>query len=948
MNANLPATDEHAELLKQYRRWKSLDWRPSLVLVIAGYSVFYGLGLVLSAGLAPTGHCLLPAVGFALAAVMVLGRKALAGIWLGHWGGLLLSWGLLGGESPWPSGITDASFVTLQAWAGHALLHRSLVWPAMLREPGQVFRLVGLGAVSALVHPTLSAAQQWMAGPSAWRSAMWAAYGDQALAGAMAIVLISPALIFWSLSGAHYRTRKFGLSAIVIAGMAVSMAAGQLVLSAEVELVRQRLSESNERIHHALQNDLRSHEEALHALAAAIANSPGVESADFARLTKPLLALAENLYALSWNPVIHAHERAGFETYLGQQAERQPATITERNAEGALVQAAYRNVHVAVQAIEPRAQNQAALGFDIYSDAVRRQAIEDALRTRRTSVTQRIRLVQDNTASWALLALDPVLQHHGVQPDGTSWQGIKGFATAVIQMESLIQAVVQPQKFRPTHDAAAAEIALQAYRFTDLSAPEAAQVLWSSDWPADTTEQTATSGWLAPLATPKLPNPSVYQFAFMGNRYQLQAQPLATFWTHSLSGQPHLVFSVCLLLTSVLSVLFLLTSGQQDQLRHEVLERTIELEQSQMVLQDAMQHYRQNLEQLTAIIDQTPVGYMAFDAQDQWVLANKASERLLGGSWAEQRPALSAVLQHMEARLSMTGLGDFSFSQWISQELAHHNPSCRLHRAKLQSEDGLSRSVDIEFIHYEHGPIRKVMLLVDVTQDEQLEHSKSQFIASAAHEIRTPLTSILGYSELLLARPDTAPALRHDMLSQITQHSRQIQELITKLLSVAELELNGAACLKRVDTEMLDWAQQVCASFKVPVHRMPPTWSAQVPAVNGTVDRRKLQRAVHELLSNAYLFSPPDSEVRVELLKGQLKSGAAAVELRVSNEGAGMTEPQLARAKERFYRVDQSGEHPGFGLGLTLADMIVGLHHGELRLQSQPGQGLTASLLIPL
>lgn len=947
MNATIPSTDEHAELLKQYRRWKSMGWPAALALVIAGYSLFYGLGVVLSGGLAPTGHCLLPAAGFALAAVLVLGRKALAGVWLGHWGGLLLSWGMVGGPSPWPAGLADASFAMLQAWAGHALLHHALAWPNMLREPGQVFRLAGLGALSAVVHPALSAALHWVTSPSAWHGTTWMAYGDQALAGALGIVLVSPALIFWSFSGTHNRTRKLGLSAIVIVGMAVSMVAGQLVLSAEIDRVLQRSRESNARIQRALQVELRSHEEALHALAASITNSTTVRWEDFERVAQPLLALAENLYALSWNPIVTDSDRAGFESRLSQQTKT-PIAITQRNASGALVRADARDVYVAVQAIEPRAKNQAALGFDIYSDAVRQQAIEDAVGRRGASVTQRIKLVQDHSTSWAVLALAPVFQPQGQPQSGLGWQGIRGFATAVVQMEALIHAVVEPQKMQPAQDAAGPATAIQAYRFIDLAAPAEAQVLWAMDWPAAAMEQPQASGWLTPLTTPPLPEQSAHPFVFMGKTYQLQTQPLPDFWPHSLSNQPHLIFSTCLALTSVLSVLFLLTSGQQDQLRHEVLERTIELEQSQMVLQDAMQHYRQNAEQLTAIIDQTPVGYMAFDENDQWVLANHASARLLGGSWMESQPDLNTVLQHMSTRLSMTGLGDFSLSQWLCQELAHHQPSCRLHRAKLQAEDGNCRSVDVEFIRYAHGPIRKVMLLVDVTQDEQLEDSKSQFIASAAHEIRTPLTSILGYSELLLARPNTEATLRHDMLLRITQHSRQIQELITKLLSVAELELNGAACLKRIDTEMGDWAQQACASFKVPAHRRPPTWHASLSDVHSMVDRRKLQRAVHELLSNAYLFSPTDSDVQVELLCGPMANGSEAVELRIRNTGAGMTAPQLARAKERFFRVDQSGEHPGFGLGLTLADMIVGLHHGALELHSEPGHGATVSMWIPL
>lgn len=1000
-------TDEHTELLRHYGAWRSHRWLWTLAVVALGYCAFFGLGLLLSQWLASVGSSLLPACALALAATLVLGRKALWGVWAGHVLSLLLAPHL--GASPSAAGTTEAlidamveaTFAATQAWVGYALLRSQLTWPNMLREPGQVFKLTGLGAVSALVHPVLHAACQWLrlwmqaplhmpaslppglaaqpgvstasaasaastastatsatsasatsaaSAPIDWAGWLLTSLGEQALAGALAIVLITPLLIFWSTSGRQYPVRKMGLTAIVVIGTALSAAAAQMVLTTEIDQTLVRLGEANARIQRALQLELRGHEEALHVMGASMGNLPVVGREEFARVAAPLLSLADNFYALSWNPVITDRERADFEALLAQEQGAQHAHITERNASGTLQTAAHRPLHVAVQTIEPRARNQAALGFDVYSDPVRRRAIDEAMASQSTGVTQRIRLVQDTTASWALLALEPVLtspaKPSAALAGGQGEQGIRGFATAVIQVQSLVNAVVKPNKFQPALEVLPTRgaTAVVAYRFIDLSAPDAVQELWSSDWPAPTADQPPVSPRnLAPTGL-ALPRRSTIEFAFLGKNFQLQTQPLPGFWGANLPRQPHLVLDAGLVLTGVLSVLFLLTSGQQEQLRYEVRERTIELEQSQMVLQDAMQHYRQNSEQITAIIDQTPVGYMAFDEQDRLILGNQTVAHLLSAPWIEDRPALGTVIQHIQGHLSMPGLSDFSFGNWLDQESAPPRISCRLHRAQLHHEGGAHHCVDLEFIRYEHGPIRKVMLLVDVTQDEQLEHSKSQFIASAAHEIRTPLTSILGYSELLLARPDTPEPLRHEMLTRITQQSRQIEGLITKLLSVAELELNGAACLKRVQTDMTAWTQKACSSFNVPPHRTPPVLLATNKATTGLVDPRKLQRALHELLSNAYLFSPADTQVQVTLAHSPRQDGHATLEIQVHNQGAGMTEAQIARAKERFYRVDQSGEHPGFGLGLTLADMVVHLHHGQLVLASQAGQFTTATI----
>ena len=113
------------------------------------------------------------------------------------------------------------------------------------------------------------------------------------------------------------------------------------------------------------------------------------------------------------------------------------------------------------------------------------------------------------------------------------------------------------------------------------------------------------------------------------------------------------------------------------------------------------------------------------------------------------------------------------------------------------------------------------------------------------------------------------------------------------------------------------------------------------------VDAAKIQQALTNLLSNAYKYSPGGGDITLSAER-RTRDGTQEIGLLVTDQGIGMTEPQLARAFERFYRADESGSIPGTGLGLALVKEIIETHGGQVELRSQPGKGTTASLWLPL
>jgi signal transduction histidine kinase len=108
-------------------------------------------------------------------------------------------------------------------------------------------------------------------------------------------------------------------------------------------------------------------------------------------------------------------------------------------------------------------------------------------------------------------------------------------------------------------------------------------------------------------------------------------------------------------------------------------------------------------------------------------------------------------------------------------------------------------------------------------------------------------------------------------------------------------------------------------------------------------DASKIEQALTNLLSNAFKYSPAGGEVSLRVQPDE-REGAEGVVIEVRDHGIGMTPAQLARAFERFYRADTSGNIPGTGLGLNLVKEIVEIHGGTIELASEPGAGTTARL----
>ncbi len=234
----------------------------------------------------------------------------------------------------------------------------------------------------------------------------------------------------------------------------------------------------------------------------------------------------------------------------------------------------------------------------------------------------------------------------------------------------------------------------------------------------------------------------------------------------------------------------------------------------------------------------------------------------------------------------------------------------------------------------------------DVRRERRLAALRSQFVSSVSHELRTPISTIRTCAELLDMGRARDEGRRSEYLKTIIGESERLGRLVGGVLNFSRMEqgvrvyhfetvsldviLEGA--VKELDYQLTQKGFQVRTSVDGGSHLFH-------------ADAEAMQEAIVNLLTNAMKYSPDRREIDLSLHR----DGNSSV-IRVRDYGVGIPPEQQPRIFERFYRVPQpgSGEVPGAGLGLTIVEQIVKSHGGRVAVESQPGQGSTFSIFVPL
>ena len=316
----------------------------------------------------------------------------------------------------------------------------------------------------------------------------------------------------------------------------------------------------------------------------------------------------------------------------------------------------------------------------------------------------------------------------------------------------------------------------------------------------------------------------------------------------------------------------------------------------------------------------------------------------------DKRKAVGNHLSEITGNSELQDLASATLQSKIGQKkellFKEHIPS----EDKFDNHKFTSRNlyfqVNTSYIESGDNDIRMILVLHDITQVETLERIRKDFAANVSHELKTPVTSILGFVETLKNgainnRKDTL-----EFLDIIQEQSQRLDAIIKDLLSLSALESYENM---DVETEYLLFSEVVSSVLKICSRRIKKK-GIEV-RINYSEDFRVqansllLEQALVNLVDNSVKYCPPGSTIT---LKGAQFPDYSLI--RLADNGPGIPEKDIPRVFERFYTVDKarSRELGGTGLGLAIVKHIVLAHKGQISINSSTGKGVEFIVRLPL
>jgi PAS domain S-box-containing protein len=356
-------------------------------------------------------------------------------------------------------------------------------------------------------------------------------------------------------------------------------------------------------------------------------------------------------------------------------------------------------------------------------------------------------------------------------------------------------------------------------------------------------------------------------------------------------------------------------SAANEQLIEQIAERT----QAQIALAGAMEDIKVDREKLNGILSSVPDGVVLTDNALNVLHMNATAERILDTPLEKILGQSISQINHevdfrkkVAQKLNVTH-GPRSFDLELSRENSSYSEIYQVRVSQLVADEEESPGV--------------ILLLRDVTREREVERMKSAFLGMATHELNTPLTTIIGYSELLTS-PETADNFsaeqKKDCLLLIHDKALSLGGLVDDLLDVSRVESGRPLAL---DYQEFDFGRMIREVVDIydgeeALHEFVVTLVGEASQI--IADRLRLKQVVDHLISNAVKYAPEGGRVSVELNLNDDK-----YELNVEDEGIGMDEGQLVHVFDRFYRADSSDTAvQGVGLGMSIVRNIVLAHHG--------------------
>lgn len=355
---------------------------------------------------------------------------------------------------------------------------------------------------------------------------------------------------------------------------------------------------------------------------------------------------------------------------------------------------------------------------------------------------------------------------------------------------------------------------------------------------------------------------------------------------------------------------------ERDQLTHQLAEA-----EQRLQLFETIEAERAKLE---AVLRGAQEAIIVVDEENAILLCNAACRAALdlGDADLLHRPVGEAIPH--PALLSM-----FSQARETGQET----------RSEVPLEDGRTFNAQLTPI----SGVGRVLMMQDITHLKELDRVKSEFVTAVSHDLRTPLTTILGYIELL-PRAGSVTAQQEEFIQHVLQSLETITELVDNLLDSDRLE--AGFDLEMGPCDLLQVIEQTVRDFRPRAEKKkqelrwePP---AALPLVQG--NRHRLRQVMGNLLNNAMKYTRAGGWIAVTAFEDN-----GHVVVHVADNGIGILPAQQPYIFDKFYRVEseETLRITGTGLGLSIVKTVIEKHNGRVWVESKAGEGSVFSFVLP-
>ena len=333
--------------------------------------------------------------------------------------------------------------------------------------------------------------------------------------------------------------------------------------------------------------------------------------------------------------------------------------------------------------------------------------------------------------------------------------------------------------------------------------------------------------------------------------------------------------------------------------------------------------------QIETILQYMTDGIMAFDLNGNIIHINSAAITLLGLTGPKNN--FNEIFKSIDLDVNLEKI--IYLEDWAKSE-----------RKIINVKDKYLKIFFASFKDELERPAGAIVLIQDITEHVRLDNMRKEFIADVSHELKTPLTSIMGYAETL-ANSEYDPEMQEKFLKVINNESIRMTKLVNDLLILSKYDNEQIEC-EKIEFNLGELVKSCLENLQIEAdkknQKVECFVTANVPTVKA--DKDGIERVVLNILSNSIKYTEDGGVIKIYV--GFVYNDAY---IKIIDNGIGIPENDLDRIFERFYRVDKARTRKmgGTGLGLSIAKEILDKNNGRIDIKSKVGKGTEVVITIP-